>query len=173
MHLLDFLIREAALPWLTQYSHRFQVPTYYLCSLKIPKTVIKLFDRGRRQCLWGRNEESGNSHSLAAWELVCRPKNHGGLGVINLELQNTALLLKQVHKFFSKTDIPWVKLVWSLYDDSPPHAQSPRGSFWWRDVFKLVNIYRSITRAEVNNGRMTLFWKDFWHGNELLCHKYP
>ena len=93
--------------------------------------------------------------------------------MINLELQNTALLLKQVHKFFSKTDIPWVKLVWSLYDDSPPQAQSPRGSFWWRDVFKLVNIYCSITRAEVNNGRMTLFWKDFWHGNELLCHNYP
>ena len=63
--------------------------------------------------------------------------------------------------------------MWSLYGDSPPQAQSLRGSFWWRDIFRLVNIYRSITKTEVNNGKMTLFWKDFWIGNELLCDKLP
>ena len=104
---------------------------------------------------------------------MCRPKKHGGLGVLNLEIQNCALLLKQLHKFFCKADVPWVKLVWSIYGDSPPHAQSSRGSFWWRDIFKLVNIYRSITKSEVHNGKLTLFWKDFWYGNELLCDRFP
>ena len=137
------------------------LPTHYLGSLKIPKTIIKIFDRGRRHCLWDKNEASGTSHSLAAWSVVCRPKKHGRLGVINLEIQNCALLLKQLQKFFCKADIPWVRLVWGLYGDSPPHAQSPRGSFWWQDIFKLVNIYISISKSEVHNGKMTLFWKDF------------
>jgi hypothetical protein len=33
-------------------------------------------------------------YNLAAWDLVRRPKDKGGLGVINLGVQNDALLLK-------------------------------------------------------------------------------
>ena len=48
---------------------------------------------------------------------------------MNFEIQNQALLLKQLHKFYCQADTPWVKLVWSLYSpDVPPHAQTRRGS---------------------------------------------
>ena len=88
------------------------------------------------------------THSLAAWDMVCRPKKKGGLGVLNLQIQNKALLLKYLHKFIHKQDVPWVMLVWnSHYDDSPPHAKPTRGSFWWRDVFSLMDIYRGITKC--------------------------
>lgn len=40
------------------------------------------------------------------------PKEDGGLGVINIEKQNKALLLNDLHKFFNEVDIPWVQLVW-------------------------------------------------------------
>jgi hypothetical protein len=73
---------------------------------------------------------------------VCKPKKQGGLGFLNLELQNKALLLKQLHKFYDKAVVPWVKLVWSLYGDSVPHAQTNRGSFLWRDILSLSEKYR-------------------------------
>ena len=64
--------------------------------------------------------------------------------------------------------------MWSQYDPAvPPHAQSARGSFWWKDIFKLVDTYRSITTSKVSSGQTTLFWKDFWHNNELMCDRYP
>jgi hypothetical protein len=94
------------------------------------------------------------------------------LGVLNLEIQNKALLLKQLHKFYSKEIFPWVKLVWSLYGDGVPHAQSRRGSFWWQDIFSLVEEYRSICRCQVKSGTSVLFWKDFWYNGELMCDKY-
>ena len=84
-----------------------------------------------------------------------------------------ALLLKQLHKFFMRADIPWVKLVWSLYSDGAPQAQSKKGSFWWRDVFSYVDIYRSITTCQVREGSTVLFWKDFWNGEEILADKWP
>jgi hypothetical protein len=150
------------------------LPNHYLSSLKIHKTIIKIADRSRRHCLWAKEEESGSAQSLAAWSLVCRPKKKGGLGIINFEVQNQALLLKHLHKFYSKADIPWVKLVWSLYSsNSVPHAQTTRGSFWWRDIFKLSNIYRSITSTTVASGDTVLFWKDFWNSDVLLCDRYP
>ena len=89
-----------------------------------------------------------------------------------MEIQNKALLMKQLHKFFSKENIPWVKLVWSLYAPGAPHAQSKRGSFWWKDVFSLVDDYRSITTCQIGEGTSVLFWKDFWQNGVLLCDKY-
>lgn len=47
--------------------------------------------------------------------MVCTPKEEGGLGVINLEKQNEALVLKNLDKFFNKKDIPWVSLVWEKH----------------------------------------------------------
>ena len=148
-------------------------PIHFLCSLKLPKGFIKKFDRARRHCLWAKEEGSGPPHSLAAWHMVCRPKMNGGMGVINLEIQNKALLMKHLHKFYCHADIPWVHLVWALYGEGPPHAQTPRGSFWWRDIFSLSDIYRSITKVQVYNGNSTLFWKDFWHGDSLLQEVFP
>ena len=42
--------------------------------------------------------------------LVMKPKDRG-LGVFNLTLQNEALLLKQLDKFYKKIDVQWVKLI--------------------------------------------------------------
>jgi hypothetical protein len=50
--------------------------------------------------------------------MVCAPKKQGGLGVLDLQTHNEALLLKFLHKFFTKADVPWVKLVWSNYYSS-------------------------------------------------------
>jgi hypothetical protein len=39
----------------------------------------------------------------------------GGLGIINFQHQNEAILIKHLHKFYSKKDIPWVKLISDIY----------------------------------------------------------
>jgi hypothetical protein len=49
--------------------------------------------------------------SQVAWKSVCKPKTQGGLGVINLELQNKALLMKCLHKFFNGVNISWVNII--------------------------------------------------------------
>jgi hypothetical protein len=63
----------------------------------------------------GRGRSNSNKPPKAAWKLVCLPKEEGGLGVIDLRVQNEALLLKRLHKFFNKEDLPWVNLVWDNY----------------------------------------------------------
>ncbi len=47
--------------------------------------------------------------SLAAWDMVCKPKNKGCLGIINLEYQNIALLMKHHDKFYNKKDLSLVE----------------------------------------------------------------
>ena len=139
------------------------MPIYFLCSLSIPPGIIKQLERIMRQCLWRGNSDTPRQ-SLAAWDMVCRPKEKGGLGVINLQLQNQGLLIKHLHKFYNKADIPWVSLLWdSYYDGVVPHATVLCGSFWWKDIFKLADNYRAVASVSVNKGDSVLFWSDAWN----------
>jgi hypothetical protein len=44
----------------------------------------------------GKKDINVQGKCLAKWDLVCRPKDQGGLGVLNLGLQNKALLIKNL-----------------------------------------------------------------------------
>ena len=104
---------------------------YAMCSIRLPPKILEHLDKLRRYCLWAKETDDGQkTMSMAAWALVCRPKEKGGLGIINLQVQNQALLLKQLHKFYNRVDVPWVNLIWSkYYEDVVPHAADQCGSF--------------------------------------------
>jgi hypothetical protein len=138
---------------------------FFTGSLKLHKGVIKQLDKYRRHCLWRGADLNSNKPSKAAWPMVCVPKKHGGLGVLDLSLHNDAMLLKFLHKFFSKADIPWVKLVWDNYHHNGKlPGQIKRGSFWWRDVVKLMDKFKSFAVVSVGDGSTVIFWKDRWSG---------
>jgi hypothetical protein len=51
--------------------------------------------------------------------------------VINLRRQNDVLLMKHLHKFYSKEDLPWVKLIWpNYYRNGKLTRMVKRESFW-------------------------------------------
>jgi hypothetical protein len=138
-----------------------------MLSLRIPVGVVDVVDRARRHCLWRRKDKE-KIHSLAAWNMICKPKSKGGLGIIDLRIQNVALLLKYLHKFYNNDDTPWVQLVRdSYYFEAVPHATVLVGSFWWRDVFSLVDQYRAVTKCKIGNGESILFWADKWKEDTL------
>jgi hypothetical protein len=54
------------------------LPTYYMLTLRLHPGIIDVLDR---HCLW-RRKDKHKVNSLAAWEMVCKPKN----GIINLQI---------------------------------------------------------------------------------------
>jgi hypothetical protein len=59
-------------------------------------------------------------------------KRKGGLGIMNLKIQNNkCLLLKHLHNFYNNVDLPWVKLLRNAYYyEEFPHVVTVCGSFW-------------------------------------------
>jgi hypothetical protein len=57
-----------------------------------------------------------------------------------------------------------VNLVWNYYPNGVPQATNLCGSFWWRDIMKLVDKYREVCTATVGCGDSVLFWNDNWNG---------
>jgi hypothetical protein len=88
---------------------------------------------------------------------------NGGLGVLRLETQNEALLIKFLHKFFNNSDLPWVHLIWNKYYLSrglPGHRNI--GSFWWKSMIKLLPNFKGLALPVIGNGRSISFWEDQW-----------
>lgn len=116
--------------------------------------------------MWRGSDLNSKKPSKAEWTMVCLPKNQGGLEVINLTTHNDALLLNFMHKFFTKANIPWVRLVWdNYYPNGKLPVQQKKGSFWWKDIVKLLETYKRFASVMVTDGSSVLFWNDTWNGH--------
>jgi hypothetical protein len=97
--------------------------------------------------------------------MVCFPKSEGGLGILRLEGQNEALFIKFFHKFFNKADVPWVHLVWEKHYN---HGKLPnhtlKGSFWWRDILRLLPKFKELASVSINLGDTCLLCHDLGGG---------
>lgn len=82
------------------------LPTFCMSTFLLQQTIIDQIDKYRKLCLWRGSDVNARQKPKAAWPMVCRAKDGGGLGVLNLKTQNEALLIKHLHKFFNKEDIP-------------------------------------------------------------------
>ena len=72
-----------------------------------------------RNFLWG-GKATVTKKALVAWREVCRPKSEGGLGLIDLNAWNLALMTKALWNLWSKKDSLWVKWVNHVYTKDAP-----------------------------------------------------
>lgn len=85
------------------------------------------------------------------------------MGVLNLKKHNETLLLKYLHNFINKEDIPWVKLFWECYhNDGRIHRNTKKGPFWWKDLMKPFDKYRGMALVQIQDGRTCLLWDVLW-----------
>jgi hypothetical protein len=142
---------KTSLPWLTKLKEEYlllsrlsmagratmadpavsSIPIYAMCSVRMHVTNINSINRARKHGLWRGSDVVEKGKPLVAWEKVTTPKDKGGLGLKNLRIMNEALLIKHLHKFYNKEDVPWVQLIWNNHylDDQIPHASAEKGSF--------------------------------------------
>jgi hypothetical protein len=65
-----------------------------MCSIKINPKILVHSEKNMMHCLWNKKTGDGEKcNPLAVWDMVCRPKDKGGVGILNLKVQNDAFLL--------------------------------------------------------------------------------
>ncbi|GJS49209.1 hypothetical protein Tco_0599330 [Tanacetum coccineum] len=135
----------------------------------IPNRVLMDIEQCMRNFLWCPSSSS-KGKAKVAWELVCLPKDEGGLGIRRLELFNSALLVSHIWNLLSSKESLWVKWV---------HAYKLNGrNFWdvpirgnmswsWRKILQLRPSIRDFIWRKIGNGSSTSIWFDKW------CHEGP
>jgi hypothetical protein len=59
----------------------------------------------------------------------------------------SCLLMKHLHKFYNRANLPPVKLVWEVYCfNALPPSKSREISFWWRDCLKCLGSFKDISQ---------------------------
>eukprot|EP00253_Pinus_taeda_P028200 PITA_28200 len=66
------------------------IPVFMLSALPTPKEVLQQFRSIQKDFLWGKGEER-KKWALVTWDKICKPKNHKGLGLDNLEILSKVL----------------------------------------------------------------------------------
>lgn len=107
------------------------------------------------------------------WEVMCRSKQNGGVGIKNLESFNLSLIGNWAWRLLGGNNALWGKVVRSKYGEFSKVVRGCRvgkpwgvgWSSWWRDVVKWVgckNGFWEEIRRVVGDGGSTLFWEDYW-----------
>lgn len=64
---------------------------------------------------WKGKNVSAGSDCLVSWDQLCRPIDKGGLGFKNLEIQNSCLLAKKIHRLHVNRNSPWAKWIMKAF----------------------------------------------------------
>jgi len=148
------------------------MPTFFMGTLTLPVSVVNQINIYLKNCFWRKFGTQDRGTALIAWEKICRPKTHGGLGVLDITSHNKALLLKFMHKFLNKFDSPWVSIIWETHYSHSIPGDRMVGSFWWKAILKLLPIYKQFAACKPGVGNTIYFWTDGWW-NETLSSKFP
>ncbi|MCI30811.1 ribonuclease H protein, partial [Trifolium medium] len=86
------------------------IPIYFLSYMKMPIQVWKKVRRIQREFLWG-GPRGRKRINWVKWDVVCRPKSCGGLGVRDIRAVNISLLTKWRWRLLSNDFCMWKEVI--------------------------------------------------------------
>ncbi|GJY45931.1 hypothetical protein Tco_0434994 [Tanacetum coccineum] len=137
---------------------------YWASVFILPFRVLLNIEQLMRGFLWSPSSLK-KGRSKVAWDVVCLPKNEGGLGIRRLEVFSYALLIAHIWKLLSLKESLWVKWI---------HEYKLKGrSFWdiplrgnvswgWRKILQLRPTISEFIWCNLGDGAITSLWFDKW-----------
>jgi hypothetical protein len=124
----------------------------------LPAGVIEAIDKRRRAFLWTGEETCNGGQCKVAWTDVCAPKNLGGMGVLSIQAQNSALLTKFLTKLHSDSSAPWACWFRRQYGWNGHHDMGDKHYLdtpIWKDILAGIDKFRAISTVTIGNGTST------------------
>ena len=118
------------------------LPMFMLSSIEIPKGVLKRLDFYRSH-FFCQSDQHKRKYRLTKWNIICRPKDQGGLGVEGLDIKNKCLLSKWLFKLLNEEGM-WQELIHNKYLKDQTMSQvtaKPTDSQFWKGLMKIKNDF--------------------------------
>jgi hypothetical protein len=141
---------------------------------EIPKGVIKNLEDYRSRFFWQGSSQK-HRYRLVKWDILCRPKEQGGLGILDLQLQNKCLLPKWLVNLLN-TDGIWQTLLQNKYLRSKSLSQveaKPYDFHFWRGLMHIKDEVLSKGSFDIKDVTNVRFWDDTWIRDKPLKAQYP
>lgn len=131
-------------------------------------------EKAGRSFFWQGNSLKKKYH-LVRWEIVCKSKKKGGLGLKNIRKLNISLLCKWWWRLENEEGLWQMIVKYKYLRGKPICAVKSRNddSPVWSDLLKIRHLYLIGRTCKVNNSGKTRFWLDKWLEDQLLYLVYP
>ena len=90
------------------------IPTYQMQTLLLPKGILAEIEQVSRDFLWTNQNDEKRRHHIA-WDTIKKGRDKGGLGIKDLECQNTAFTMKLCWGLIAKPEALWVRCMKAKY----------------------------------------------------------
>jgi hypothetical protein len=120
---------------------------FMMSFFEIPKEVVKNLDHYRSRFFWQGSSQK-HRYRLAKWDILCRPKDQGGLGILDLQLQNKC------------PDGMWQTMLRNKYLRSKSLTQveaKPYDSHFWRGLMHIKDEVLSLGSFDIKDGTIVRF----------------
>lgn len=112
------------------------------------------------------------------WDMVCRPKEEGGLGIGNVESKNISLLSKWLGRFPLESNSLWNKVIESKYGNQQSWWDAIAGFNAsslspWKAISKVSPLFLPLVSLKVEVGDEISFWVDQWVGHLPFSILFP
>ena len=126
-----------------------------MCKRFCVVVCLKAVDKIRRNFLWRGRKEVNGGHCLIACPKVSRPKELGGLGILDLQKFGRALRVRWLWLSKTELDKPWAAFPVTIHGN----AQA---------------LFALAMTSTVGNGAHTKFWTDKWlNGSSIELLAWP
>ena len=120
------------------------VPSYTMSCFLLPKNLCEELTNVIRQFWWG---QTGSKKKIAwlNWDIMCLPKNRGGLGFRDLRSFDLALLAKQGWWLLTNSNSLFSRVYKAKYFPHCSFTKATLGrspSYAWRSLMAVQNIDR-------------------------------
>ncbi|GKV46811.1 hypothetical protein SLEP1_g53774 [Rubroshorea leprosula] len=145
---------------------------------------VRLLDP-KRNFLWG-GEGVERKINWVKWDMICKDKEYGGLGVKDLKKFNLVLMGKWWGRLAAEEKGLWKRVIRGKYGGGGGHWQkwvrngNEGGSLWWSDIQRINNAERDNIgwlvegfRLKMGEGKEVSFWWDEWCGGRCLANLFP
>lgn len=130
---------------------------YFACS-KPPLGIFKMIIRECKAFLWGGDLDK-TKLSLVKWDTCIRPKEEGGLGIINMSLAADRLNATWILKALNSPLTMWAQLMLMNVKSIRPKRDKR-----WKDMPLLA----AVCSKEQCTTKGTFLWKSMWGSWERL-----
>ena len=134
---------------------------YMLSFFQLPKGVLQRLDYFRSRFFWQGYSEN-KKYRITKWNVVCRPKDQGGLSVQDLQVKNKALLSKWLFKLLTEDGV-WQTMLRNKYLGQKALSQAywkPGDSHFWAGLMAVKKHLFCFGSFAIKDGSEIGFWED-------------